>query len=236
MRDENSSSSSSSAIVSTPVSLATTVISSCFNHPQSIVLTVKLDENNYLSWRGMVLAILRGQKVDGYVLGTKVQPSEFIGTSTETNKKLDPNPLFYEWNIVNQALSGWLFSSMTLAIAANVVSFKTSREVWKALEKVYGATRRAKVNQLRGVLQNTKKGSMKMAEYLDIMKQAYENLQLAGNPISLDDLILYVLAGLDSEYILIVCSIEDKDITTWQELALFRLHLRMDFSSTYRNY
>lgn len=102
---------------------------------------------------------------------------------------------------------------------SHVVSFKTSREVWKALGKVYGATSKARVNQLRGVLQNTKKGSMKMVEFLATMKQASENLKLAGNPISLSDLTSYVLAGLDSDYVPIVCTIEDKDISTWQELS-----------------
>ncbi|MDV3143314.1 MAG: GAG-pre-integrase domain-containing protein, partial [Sweet potato little leaf phytoplasma] len=63
------------------------------------------------------------------------------------------------------------------------------------------------------------KGSMKMIEYLAVMKQASENLQLAGNPISLGDLISYALAGLDSDYIPIVCTINDKDIKTWQELS-----------------
>ncbi|MDV3183806.1 MAG: hypothetical protein Q8847_02445 [Sweet potato little leaf phytoplasma] len=167
----------------------------------------------------MVLAILRGQKVDGYVLGTKSQPSELIETTTDSGKKLEPNPFYDEWVTVDQALYGWLFGSMSPAIAADVVNFKTSREVWKALEEVYGATSKARVNQLRGILQNTKKGSTKMIEYLAVMKQAAENLQLAGNPVSLGDQISYVLAGLDSEYVPIVCTIEDKDIKTWQELS-----------------
>lgn len=51
------------------------------------------------------------------------------------------------------------------------------------------------------------------------MKQASESLKLVGNPVSLGDLISYVFAGLDPDYILIVCSIEDKDIKTWQELS-----------------
>ncbi|KAE8637503.1 hypothetical protein CSA_004759, partial [Cucumis sativus] len=51
---------------------------------------------------------------------------------------------------------------------------------------------------------------MRMAEYLSMMKQiTSKNMQLAGSTISQDDLIIsYVLAGLDAEYILIVCDIE----------------------------
>lgn len=58
-----------------------------------------------------------------------------------------------------------------------------------------------------------------MIEYLAVMKQAIDNLKLAGNPVSLSDQISYVLAGLDPDYVPIVCSIEDKDIKTWQELS-----------------
>lgn len=89
------------------------------------------------------MTILRGQKVDGYVLGTKAQPSKLVEITSESGSKLERNPLFDEWITVDQALSGWLFGSMKLAIAVDVVNFKTSREVWKALEEVYGATSKA---------------------------------------------------------------------------------------------
>lgn len=120
----------------------------------------------------MVLAILQGQKVDGYVLGTKAQSPETIEVTVESGKRLEPNPLYDEWVTVDQALCGWPFGSMSPAIATDVVSFTTSREVWKALEKVYDSTSKARVNQLWGILQNTKKGTTKMVEYLATMKQA----------------------------------------------------------------
>lgn len=102
----SSSSSAATAVVSSP---ATNIISSSFGHPLSTVLTVKLDEKNYLLWRGMVLAILRGQKVDGYVVGTRAQPHGCIEVETDSGKKTEPNPLYEEWVTVDQALSGWLF-------------------------------------------------------------------------------------------------------------------------------
>lgn len=66
---------------------------------------------------------------------------------------------------------------------------------------------RAGINQLRGILENTKKRSPKMSEYLANMKQASNNLQLAGVLVPFDGLMSYVVAGLDSEYIVIVCTI-----------------------------
>lgn len=92
MADEHSSSSSAAATttVSASVLPAANIISSSFGHPLSTVLTVKLDEKNYLLWRGMVLAILRGQKVDGYVLGTRSgqKPSR-----TDKPNRTEPNRL-----------------------------------------------------------------------------------------------------------------------------------------------
>lgn len=39
-----------------------------FGNPLSTVLTVKLDDKNYILWRKMVL-VLKGQKLNGYILG-----------------------------------------------------------------------------------------------------------------------------------------------------------------------
>ena len=89
-----------------------------------------------------------------------------------------------------------------------------------------------------------------MAEYLSMMKQiTSKNMQLAGSTISQDDLIIsYVLAGLDAEYILIVCDIEGKNSPTWHDvystLVIFEtklVHLNIvntngDFGDSSANY
>lgn len=98
-----------------PISSFANVISTSFGHPLSTILTVKLDEKNYLLCRGMILAILilRGQKVNDILLVQK--PS---------HRSTEPNPLYEEWCTVDQALSRWLFGSMTLMIAMDVVDLK----------------------------------------------------------------------------------------------------------------
>ncbi|CAK9326269.1 unnamed protein product [Citrullus colocynthis] len=91
----NVSSSSASSSIATP---ASGIVSSSFGYPLSPIVTVKLDEKNYLLWTRMVLAILRVQRVDGFVLGTKAQPPEFTEvTDVDGKKELLSNPLFKEW-------------------------------------------------------------------------------------------------------------------------------------------
>lgn len=107
---------------------------------------------------------------------------------------------------------------MTPTIASEIINISTSREVWKALEDLYGATNKARKQQLKGILQNTKKGSLKMGEYLAIMKQTADNLALAGAPVDIDDLTSYVVTGLEIEYLPITCLI-NKDNLSWPELC-----------------
>lgn len=57
--DEVENSSSNPQITSNiaPVVNNTSQLNASFGHPISTVLTVKLDDKNYFSWRGMVLAV-----------------------------------------------------------------------------------------------------------------------------------------------------------------------------------
>lgn len=80
-----------------------------------------------------------------------------------------------------------------------MIDFKTSQEVWKAIEDLYGASNRARVNQLRNILQNTKNGVIRMYDYLELKKQTSESLKLAGEPIHFNYLISCILSGLEAK-------------------------------------
>lgn len=87
-----------------------------------------------------------------------------------------------------------------MEVAAQLIDCKSNEELWRAIQEMAGAQTKAKQLWYKGELQRTKKGSMKMEEYLAKMKTIADNLQLSGSPISLTDLIAQVLCGLDSEY------------------------------------
>lgn len=73
----------------------------------STVLTVKLDDKNSILLRKFVLAVLMGQMLDGYILGTKQQPSEYISSITKFGTTtLILNPTFEAWVTMDQALLG----------------------------------------------------------------------------------------------------------------------------------
>lgn len=66
---------SSSNLNSNSNSIATSQI------PQTtfyFISAVKLDRFNYVIWHNLVLASIRGNRLEGYVIGEKVAPNQFL--------------------------------------------------------------------------------------------------------------------------------------------------------------
>lgn len=55
-------------------------------------------------------------------------------------------------------------------------------------------------------------------EYMIKTKNLFDNLKLAGSPISDTDLIIQTLSGLDSEYNAIIVQLSDKLDQTWIDM------------------
>ncbi|KAA0047903.1 retrotransposon polyprotein [Cucumis melo var. makuwa] len=76
--------------------------STTFGHLLSSVLIVKLDEINYSLWHNMVMSVLNSQKIDGFVLGTKLKPSKVIFYADEPGSSMfNLNLKFEEWVVVD---------------------------------------------------------------------------------------------------------------------------------------
>lgn len=80
--------------------LMTTLNQMCF---------VKLERNNYLLWSSMVMSVIRGNKLEGFILGTKQRPDMFICENDE--EKL--NLAFEGWSTVDKLLLGWLYNTIS---------------------------------------------------------------------------------------------------------------------------
>ncbi|KAH7515301.1 hypothetical protein FEM48_Zijuj10G0012200 [Ziziphus jujuba var. spinosa] len=106
---------------------------------------------------------------------------------------------------------------MITPVAIEVMDLNTSRDVWKALEVLFGTANRSRANQLRMTLQTARKGTMKMEDYLILMKQNVDNMAFARDSVSTNSPISCVLAGLDAEYLPVVCQINAKESINWQE-------------------
>ncbi|PNX82983.1 glutamate receptor [Trifolium pratense] len=108
------------------------------NHRNDLpsTVSVKLDRDNYPLWKSMVLPIIKGAKLDGYMLGKKECPEEFT-TATDSSKKIS-NPEFEDWQAYDQQLLGWLRNSMTVGIATQLLHCETSMQLWEEAQSLAG--------------------------------------------------------------------------------------------------
>lgn len=157
--------------------------------------TVKLDSKNYLMWKFQFMLLLKGYDLHGYVDGTLSCPSRMI-PKTSTTDAGSPNnttttainPEYTAWVKQDQILLGWLLSSPTEPVLAQIVGLETSYDVWNALQCHFASRSRSRIMQLRRELQLLKKGNKTMSEYFVCAKQLSDNLAACGNAITSFDL------------------------------------------------
>jgi hypothetical protein len=91
-------------------------------------------------------------------------------------------------------------SSLTKDVLTKVFSYTTSREVWLALKRSFSFFSHVKTIQVHIQLANTKKGVMSAQSYFLHIKRLLDELALAGQPLTCDDIFTYFLASLSQEY------------------------------------
>lgn len=140
-----------------------------------------------------------------------------------------PNPKYDVWAVADQHLVGWLYNSMAPEVAAQVMGHDEAKSLWDSIQEYFGIHSRSQEDYNRLMLQQTRKGTMKMYEYLETMKKYFDNLLIAGCPMDMRSFISHITAGLDEEYTPIVCIIRSQNMSWFaiqQELLTYEL--RMD--------
>ncbi|KAK4268459.1 hypothetical protein QN277_025114 [Acacia crassicarpa] len=168
----------------------------------------KLDRTNFLIWESIVLPLIEGNRLQGHINGTSKALPKMIsgstGTRTEIGARLSANPAWSKWFSIDRLLVEWLRNTMTQDIGAQLLHFQTIKALWTEAREFTSASTRAHIMVVKNELHNTQKNSLTMEAYLNKMKSLSDELTLAGFPIAMDDLILHMLDGPDSEYNAIV--------------------------------
>lgn len=181
------------------------------NNPQlnfNFFNPVKLGITNYILWKTQVLSSIRANACEGFIGGTNAQPQRLIIQSNNNQRVTTlPNPDFLIWQRQDQALMSWLLSSMTKEVLGHVTSCTLSLELWRDIESSFSSQTKAKILQLRMQLQNSKKWPLTVTDYYTKVKMKAANFIASSTFISDEELILYILGGLGSEYDLVVVNI-----------------------------
>ncbi|KAL5543220.1 hypothetical protein UlMin_010930 [Ulmus minor] len=201
--------------------LGISATSRTFTTPLGPFCSVKLNHDNFLLWKNMVLPVIRGNKMEGFITDAKECPPEFIEVTEEgaDEAELKENPEHENWVAQDQVLLGWLYNSIDIEVASELIGYETSKLLWEAIRDLFGVRNISNIVYYKKEFNKLQKGNMKMSEYLKNMKRLVDNLALAGHRVTLDDLISQTLTGLDSsEYNPVVCQIIENENITWLEL------------------
>ncbi|KAK1695131.1 hypothetical protein QYE76_011828 [Lolium multiflorum] len=181
--------------------------------------TQTLNRTNHLAWKALVLPAFRGARVMGLLIGTDSAPPETLEEEDADKKMIQvPNPAYDTWIARDQQVLRFLLNSLSPDILSHVLSAESSAEAWSMIDGMFKTAARSKTQHLRSQLNDTKKLSMSADDYFTKMKGFASELAAVGKPLDDDELVGYLLRGLDKDhYNSLITNINGKPDTTLDE-------------------
>jgi hypothetical protein len=118
-----------------------------------------------------------------------------------------PNPEYEDWDALDQQVLSYLLGSLSKEILSHVSNCATYVEAWTAIEGVFTSHTRARTVNIRLALRTTRKGNLSAMDYFSKMKALSDEMAAAGRPLDDEELIEYIITGLDEEYTPLVSAI-----------------------------
>ena len=200
-------------------------------------LVLRLNRSNYQYWRSQILSSVRAHGLDDFLLGLRTAPQQYLtqGGVNGGPQVQVANPDFANWIRYDQFLVSWLVSSISESMLGHVNRCRTSAEIWLTLERMFATQSKARILQLRLKLQTLKKESLSVDEYILKMREVADMLISAGQMVSDDELIIYILGGLGSEYESVIVNLTSRSDSVSLEEVQFMLQnqeMRLDHLSS----
>ncbi len=163
----------------------------------SNLVSVKLDQSNYVLWKYQITSILKAYAILSFVDGTQLCPPQFVTNSEGT---LQENPLYQLWISRDQGLLTLINSTLSSTALSLVVGQTTAHGVWSILEKCYTSASHSNILNLKMDLHNIKKETNDSVNtFQQKVKDARDCLAAVGVQIDNEEILHIVLKGLPHE-------------------------------------
>jgi len=172
-------------------------------------VTEKLDQKNFPMWKLQVSSALKGAQLFSFIGPNSNPLSPFLEAKTDDKKgDMEPNPDYESWVAKDQTVLSFLLTSLSKEISAQVpTTVVTTKQAWDAIEAMFASQSRAHIISTRMALANASKGTSSISEFFVKMKGYADEMAAAGRKLEDEELISYILSGLDREYDAVVSAV-----------------------------
>jgi hypothetical protein len=164
------------------------------------LISEKLTRDNFLIWQAQVLPDIRCAQLFGLLDGSTLAPEKTMTAKDSDGKEITiPNPEYARWIAMDQCVLGYLVHNMSRDNITQMVGKNSAAEVWTAVTEMFSSQSKAQIVQLRSALNKAQKENKTASVYFDHIKNLADEMAAAGKPLDEEDVISYVLAGLNDE-------------------------------------
>lgn len=136
----------------------------------------------------------------GFITGKKVPPQAEVDEKQGEKVVKIPNPAYEDWVASDQQVLGFLLSMLSKEILPQVATTRMVAAAWAAIEEIFASHTRTRTINIRLVLSTTKKETMTVSQYYTKMKALGDEMAAAGKPLDDEEMIGYILNGLESDF------------------------------------
>jgi hypothetical protein len=160
--------------------------------------SIKLEGPNYLGWVAQLQPILCGYDLQGLLYGSEPCPPQLIANATGDAQI--PNLAYVSWLRRDQQLLNLIICSLAPSLVPSMYGLKTSRLAGSNLATWFAATSRSRISHLKRQLQGLQQGNKTCSEYLNQAKTWADKLSAIGEPVDDDDLISFIINGINPTF------------------------------------
>ncbi|KAM2404193.1 hypothetical protein ACFXTH_031537 [Malus domestica] len=174
------------------------------------MLTVKLQDDNFVKWSFQFQSVLRGYDLFDHYTGDDPCPLRFV-IDAEAGVTNEVTVVYKDWVKKDLALLSLLIATLSDDVMEHIIRCKTACEAWTCLQERFASVSMVRINQLKSELHTIQKGGESVDRFLLQVKAIKDQLVSAGERITENDFLIDVLSGLPHEFEMIKTVILARD-------------------------
>lgn len=157
-----------------------------------LISLLKLKEDNFLTWKSLILALLTKFRATNYLTGTNVCLPQHIAAAI--------NPAYMLWKDEDSTITLLLYSTMSESVVPYFAGATSAFVLWMNIQNRFSQVSATHTIQLRTKLQSIRLGNGFITTYLSDIKKVVDALAAAGSIVSDSEIVVTTLSGLSSSF------------------------------------